>query len=48
MLRARRLHEELGVNVALPVLPLHGPRAAGFASDRQFVSNVFLSTTCSG
>jgi hypothetical protein len=26
MLRARRLHEELGVNVAMPVLPRHGPR----------------------
>lgn len=24
--RARQLHEQLGVNVALPVLPLHGPR----------------------
>src|SRR4051794_7408275 len=39
MLRVRRLHEELGVNVALPVLPLHGPRAAGLAPDRMFVSN---------
>ena len=41
MLRVRRLHEELGVNVALPVLPLHGPRAEGFAPDRMFVSNVY-------
>lgn len=41
MLRARRLHDELGVNVALPVLPLHGPRAAGLAPDRQFVSSVY-------
>ena len=30
MLGVRRLHERLGVDVALPVLPLHGPRAAGF------------------
>lgn len=41
MLRVRRLHDELGVNVALPVLPLHGPRAQGFAPDQQFVSNVY-------
>jgi hypothetical protein len=41
MLRVRRLHEELGVNVALPVLPLHGPRSVGFAPDRMFVSNVY-------
>jgi len=41
MLRVRRLHEEFGVNVALPVLPLHGPRAEGFAPDRMFVSNVY-------
>ena len=40
MLRVLRLHEELGLNLALPVLPLHGPRAAGFAPDQQFVSNV--------
>ena len=40
MLRVLRLHEELGINLALPVLPLHGPRAAGFAPDQQFVSNV--------
>ena len=30
MLGVRRLHHELGVNVAMPVLPLHGARAAGF------------------
>lgn len=26
LFRARHLHEDLGLNVALPVLPLHGPR----------------------
>ena len=26
ILRAGRLHERLGVNVILPVLPAHGPR----------------------
>ena len=40
-LRVRRLHEELGVNVALPVLPLHGRRMSGIAPDRLFVSNVY-------
>ncbi len=38
---ARRLHDELGINVALPVLPLHGKRSAGPRPDRQFVSNVY-------
>lgn len=41
MLRARRLHD-LGVNVALPVLPLHGLRSMGLAPERQFVSNTYL------
>lgn len=29
LFRARWLHEELGLNVLLPVLPLHGPRGVG-------------------
>ncbi len=41
MLRMRRVHEELGINVALPVLPLHGPRAQGFSPEQLFVSNVY-------
>jgi dienelactone hydrolase len=28
---ARHLHEELGLNLIFPVLPLHGPRTAGFS-----------------
>ncbi len=36
----RKLHDELGVNVLLPVLPLHGRRRAGMGSDQMFVSNV--------
>ena len=28
MFRAQRIHEELGVDVAMPVLPRHGPRAS--------------------
>ena len=39
--RLRRLHEELGINVLVPVLPLHGPRRAGGRPDQQFVSNVY-------
>jgi hypothetical protein len=39
-LHLRRVHRELGVNLLLPVLPLHGPRAEGLRSDRMFVSNV--------
>ena len=40
-LRLRRVHEKLGVNLLLPVAPLHGPRAEGLRSDQQFVSNVY-------
>jgi len=39
--RARRLHQELGVNVVVPVLPLHGPRRAGGRPSEQFVSSVY-------
>jgi pimeloyl-ACP methyl ester carboxylesterase len=39
--RARRLHEELNINVVVPVLPLHGARRAGSKPEQQFVSNVF-------
>lgn len=31
---ANRLHRELGLNLAFPVQPLHGPRAAGASGDR--------------
>jgi len=31
---AKRLHEELGFNLAFPVSPLHGPRAQGASGDR--------------
>jgi len=39
--RLRRLHDELGINVFVPVMPLHGPRRAGGRPEQQFVSNVF-------
>jgi hypothetical protein len=48
MLHVRHLHEELGINVALPVLPLHGPRACGFSPSRQFASNVFATNNVLG
>lgn len=40
-LGVRRLHDELGINLVLPVLPLHGPRRPGLRMDQQFVSNVY-------
>jgi len=37
-LHAGRLHQELGMNVALPVLPLHGPRRVTRVSGEPFLS----------
>ena len=34
LFRAWHLHEDLGLNVVLPVLPMHGPRATGTAEGR--------------
>ncbi len=34
--RARKLHEELGLNVVLPVLPMHGRRARGLPKGAVF------------
>lgn len=34
--RAYRLHDELGLNVVLPVLPMHGPRARGLPKGAVF------------
>lgn len=31
---AYRLHDELGLNIAIPVMPMHGPRAPGRSGDR--------------
>lgn len=36
ILRARWLHQELGLNVAMPVLPLHGPRRPGAPKGTSF------------
>lgn len=38
----RWLHETLGVNLALPVLPLHGPRASGWRSGEGLFSGEIL------
>ena len=36
--RARRLHEDLGLNLAFPVLPLHGPRRGAGMGVEAFMS----------
>lgn len=36
LFRAWHLHEDLGLNVALPVLPMHGPRARGLPKGAVF------------
>jgi len=36
LFRARHLHEDLGLNVVLPVLPMHGPRARGLPKGAVF------------
>jgi pimeloyl-ACP methyl ester carboxylesterase len=41
---ARRLHNELGLNLLLPVLPLHGPRSPRSRSGDGFLSGDFLDT----
>jgi hypothetical protein len=38
----RLLHDELGLNLALPVLPLHGPRGAGGVSGGEVLSPDYL------
>jgi len=43
MFGARRLHRQFGVNVLLPVLPLHGPRAAS-GSGGGFLGGDVLNT----
>jgi dienelactone hydrolase len=41
---ARRLHNELGLNLLFPVLPLHGPRQHRMRSGDGFLSGDFLDT----
>jgi len=42
--RATWLHEQLGLNVVLPVLPLHGPRAIDQRSGAGFISGEHMDT----
>jgi len=42
--RVRWLHQTLGLNVILPVLPLHGPRRIGWQSGDGFFSGDVLDT----
>lgn len=42
--QAAWLHRGLGVNVAIPVLPLHGPRSIGRRSGDGFLSGDYLDT----
>lgn len=42
--RARWMHRALGLNVAIPVLPLHGPRAVGARSGDGFFAGELLDT----
>ncbi|BBZ44794.1 alpha/beta hydrolase family protein [Mycobacterium parmense] len=36
LFRSRRLHDEFGLNVVMPVLPMHGPRARGLPKGAVF------------
>ncbi|MDH3211193.1 MAG: hypothetical protein OEM05_01800 [Myxococcales bacterium] len=42
--RVRWLHRTLGLNVAIPVLPLHGPRSVGWRGGDGFLTGDFLDT----
>jgi len=42
--RVRWLHNELGLNVAIPVMPLHGPRRVGRRGGDGFFSGEFIDT----
>ena len=42
--RARWLHQTLGLNVAIPVLPLHGPRRRGWRGGDGFLNGDFVDT----
>jgi hypothetical protein len=42
--RARWLHRKLGLNVAIPVLPLHGPRRVGRRGGDGFFTGDFVDT----
>ena len=43
-LKTAKLHRQLGLNVALPVLPLHGPRKVTLVSGEPFLSFDMMNT----
>lgn len=42
--RVQWLHRDLGLNVAIPVLPFHGPRTSGRRSGDNFLTGDFVDT----
>lgn len=44
LFRARHLHEEFGLNIIQPVLPMHGPRARGLPKGAVFPNEDVLDT----
>lgn len=48
LFRARHLHEKYGLNIVLPVLPLHGPRARGLPKGAVFPSEDVMDTLHAG
>ena len=42
--RARWLHKQLGLNVAIPVMPLHGPRRLGWRGGDGYFAGDFVDT----
>ncbi len=42
--RAKWLHQELGLNIAIPVLPFHGPRRHGRRGGDGFLTGDFIDT----
>ena len=42
------LHEELGLNLLMPVLPLHGPRDTGLISGERTLSGDVMDTLHTG
>ncbi|HET9876869.1 MAG TPA: hypothetical protein VFQ37_14055 [Mycobacterium sp.] len=48
LFRARHLHEKFGLNIVLPVLPMHGPRARGLPKGAVFPGEDVLDNLHAG
>ncbi|ULN53732.1 alpha/beta hydrolase family protein [Mycolicibacillus parakoreensis] len=48
LFRARHLHEKYGLNIVLPVLPMHGPRARDLPAGAVFPSEDVMDTLHAG